>query len=71
MKGHLSRPGTSFLLVTSQEPGAELHEGCESIGSGGRQGQMGLQHFLQQCQHLFLFHLQEWVTGHAHRPRLS
>lgn len=71
MKGHLLRPGTSFLLVTSREPGAELHEGCESIGSGGRQGQMGLQHFLQQRQHLFLFHLQEWATGHVHRPRLS
>lgn len=48
-----------FLLVVPTEPGAELHEGCEGVSSGGRQGHMGLQHPLQQCQHLLFLHLQE------------
>lgn len=36
-----------FLLVVPTEPGAELHEGCEGISSGGRQGHVGLQHPFQ------------------------
>lgn len=47
-----------FLLVVSTEPGAELHEGGEGVASGGRQRQVGLQHPLQQCQHLLFLHLQ-------------
>lgn len=65
MKGHLSG-GTKkrvsekgwecFLLVVPPKPGAELHEGCEGISSGGWQGHVGLKHPFQQCQHcLFLY----------------
>lgn len=47
-KGHLSRAGNPFLLVVSPEPGAELHERCDSVASGGWQGHVGLQDFLQE-----------------------
>lgn len=51
MKGHLTestkkrvsaRAWDHFLLVVPTEPGAELHEGCEGVSSGGWQGHMGL-----------------------------
>lgn len=38
----LSRDRTSSLLVVSPEPGAEFHESCHGIASGGWQGHVGL-----------------------------
>lgn len=55
--GTKKRGQDPFLLVVPTEPGAELHEGCQCIASGGWQGHMGLQHLLQQCQHLLFLHL--------------
>lgn len=44
----VSGKGWEPLLAVPTEPGAELHEGCEGISSGGWQGHVGLQYPLQQ-----------------------
>lgn len=64
-KGHLSWDRTPFLLVVSLEPGAEFHESRDSIASSGWQGHVGLEHLLQECQHVLFFHLQVWATRHV------
>lgn len=49
VRRHLSGGLDLFLLVVSRKPGAELHEGCECISSGGWQGHLRLQHLFQEC----------------------
>lgn len=44
-------------IVVSLEPGAEFHESRDSIASSGWQGHVGLEHLLQECQHVLFFHL--------------
>lgn len=69
--GTKKRGQDPFLLVVPTEPGAELHEGCQRIASGGWQGHMGLQHLLQQCQHLLFLHLCRDTGRNCGAPCLS